>query len=234
MKAALITGATHRCGAAIAHRLAADGWHVLVHHAGALQPALRLRDGIEQVGGTASVVEADLRTDAGRVGLIDTAFAGAPGLELVVDTVATAEIDSVLPNVLQNITAAALQDAFVVDVMAPILLAQRFAARLAPDRTGAIVNIVGSRALTPSPDHFSSSVSQATLLGATRLLALALAPRIRVNGIALATGSPDAIAAAVALILETPGDDGHGHRTRRPSSNCWTAADLTGRKRWRK
>jgi NAD(P)-dependent dehydrogenase (short-subunit alcohol dehydrogenase family) len=64
------------------------------------------------------------------------------------------------------------------------VLAQVFARRLPPDREGLIVNLIDQRVLNPTPDFFSYSLSKAALWDATRMLAQALAPRIRVNGIA--------------------------------------------------
>jgi NAD(P)-dependent dehydrogenase (short-subunit alcohol dehydrogenase family) len=63
------------------------------------------------------------------------------------------------------------------------VLAQAFARRLPPGRDGMIVNILDQRVLRPTPGFFSYSLSKAALWDATRLMAQALAPRIRVNGI---------------------------------------------------
>jgi NAD(P)-dependent dehydrogenase (short-subunit alcohol dehydrogenase family) len=69
------------------------------------------------------------------------------------------------------------------NLRAPVMLAQSFAAGLPADRTGLIVNILDQRVLRPNPQFFSYSLSKAALWAATRTLAQALAPRIRVNGI---------------------------------------------------
>jgi len=69
------------------------------------------------------------------------------------------------------------------NLRAPLVLAQVFARRLPPGREGLIVNILDQRVLRPAPDFFSYSLSKAALWDATRMLAQALAPRIRVNGI---------------------------------------------------
>jgi len=63
------------------------------------------------------------------------------------------------------------------------VLAQAFARRLPASREGLIVNLLDQRVLKPAPDFFSYSLSKSALWDATRMLAQALAPRIRVNGI---------------------------------------------------
>jgi NAD(P)-dependent dehydrogenase (short-subunit alcohol dehydrogenase family) len=77
-----------------------------------------------------------------------------------------------------------LTENFTVNAIAPIAIAQRFAALLPEGRTGAVINILDNRVFAPNPDYFSYGISKFAALGATRMLALALAPRIRVNGIA--------------------------------------------------
>src|SRR5205085_10402882 len=69
------------------------------------------------------------------------------------------------------------------NLRAPLVLAQAFARRLPADRHGLIVNVLDQRVLDPSPEFFSYSLSKSALWDATRMLAKALAPRIRVNGI---------------------------------------------------
>jgi NAD(P)-dependent dehydrogenase (short-subunit alcohol dehydrogenase family) len=64
-----------------------------------------------------------------------------------------------------------------------LVLAQAFARRLPADREGLIVNILDQRVWRPSPNFFSYTLSKSALWDATRMMALALAPRIRVNGI---------------------------------------------------
>jgi NAD(P)-dependent dehydrogenase (short-subunit alcohol dehydrogenase family) len=66
----------------------------------------------------------------------------------------------------------------------PFVLSQAFARTLPPDARGNIVNIIDQRVLRPSPDFFSYTMSKAGLWTLTQILAQALAPRIRVNGIA--------------------------------------------------
>lgn len=223
MKAALITGAAHRIGRAVALRLSAEGWHVLVHYATSAAAAEETRLLIEQAGGRASLIQADLKVEADTARLIKDAARIAPGLALLVNNASTFSYDTAA-----TATLASLQHNFTVNAAAPILLATRFAAALPADTEGLVVNMLDNRISAPNPDYFSYGVSKHALDGATRLLALALAPRIRVNGIApgitlvsgmqsvenfeeghrrnpLRRGStPDQIAAAVSFLWAAP------------------------------
>ena len=178
MKAALITGAARRIGAAIATGLAVDGWHVVLHYSSSAGAATRLQGDLTRAGGTASLVQGDLAVTE-HAAIIEAAFEAAPGLELIVNNASTFVYDT-----LATTGGDALRKCFAVNAMAPVLLAQAFAARLPDGRTGCVVNIIDNRVFAPNPDYFAFGVSKYALLGATRMMALALAPRIRVNGIA--------------------------------------------------
>jgi NAD(P)-dependent dehydrogenase (short-subunit alcohol dehydrogenase family) len=221
MKAALITGAARRIGRAIAMRLAADGWDVLLHYATSVAAAEDTKRAIEASGGRASLLQADLSTEHGSKGLIDAALAQTPDIALLVNNASTFAYDTATAA-----TLSSLQHNFTVNTAAPILLASRLAAKLSPSAGALVVNILDNRIFAPNPDYFSYAVSKHALDGATRLLALALAPRIRVNaiapGITLPSGNqseqsfeashrrnplgrgctPEQIAAAVAFLWE--------------------------------
>ncbi|WP_163365395.1 SDR family oxidoreductase, partial [Enterobacter asburiae] len=70
-----------------------------------------------------------------------------------------------------------------VNLRAPVLLIQAFAAALPPGREGLVVNIIDQRVWKPTPQFFSYGLAKAGLWDATRMAAQALAPRIRVNAI---------------------------------------------------
>lgn len=223
MKAALITGAGRRIGGVIARDLAANGWGVVLHYNSSKAPAEALQAEIGAAGGTAWLVGADLGQPEQAGSLLERAFLAAPGLELVVNNASSFPLDDAATT-----SADTLQEAFAVNAMAPILITQHFARLLPPGRAGAVVMILDNRVFAPNPDYFSYGISKFAALGATRMLALALAPRIRVNGIApgitLASGaqtqvefaaahrlnplqrgcSPEEIAAAVRLIAGSP------------------------------
>ncbi len=228
MKAALVTGAARRVGGIIAKDLASHGWQVVLHYHRSAEAAEALRRDILAAGGAAATLTGDLSHPESSAGLVDAAFAVAPGLELVVNNASRFDHD-----IAKTATSAALLDSYRINAVAPILIAQRFAALLPAGRNGAVVNILDNRVFAPNPDYFSYGISKFAALGATRMLALALAPRIRVNGIApgitLPSGAqtqaefeaahalnplnrgctPEEIAAAVRLIATSPAMTGN-------------------------
>ena len=70
-----------------------------------------------------------------------------------------------------------------INLHAPLILAQEFAAHLPPDRAGQIINLLDQRVWNPNPQFLTYSLTKAALWSATQMLAQGLAPRIRVNGI---------------------------------------------------
>jgi len=71
-----------------------------------------------------------------------------------------------------------------VNLLAPLLLAKAFAAHLPAGETGCIVNLLDQKVFNLNPDFLSYTIAKIALEGATRVLAMALAPRIRVCGVA--------------------------------------------------
>jgi len=69
------------------------------------------------------------------------------------------------------------------NLRAPFVLTQELARRLPPETTGAVINMLDERVWNLTPHFISYTVSKAALWTLTRTLALALAPRVRVNGI---------------------------------------------------
>lgn len=178
-RTALVTGAADRVGAAIARRLAAEGWAVLVHYRSSAEKAEAVAADIRANGGTSAIVAADLADRSQRAALIAAAAAPFGPLTLLVNNASLFERDAVTD------LDEALWDAhFAVHVEAPAFLARDFAAQLPQDQAGNIINIVDERVLDLSPAYFSYTLSKSALWTMTRTLAQSLAPRIRVNAIA--------------------------------------------------
>jgi NAD(P)-dependent dehydrogenase (short-subunit alcohol dehydrogenase family) len=178
-RVALVTGAADRIGAAIARRLAADGWRVVVHYRSSSEQAGATVAAIVEAGGIATAVAADLADRRQRAGLVAAAAAPFGPLTLLVNNASSFRRDSVAD------LDEALWDAhFAVHAEAPAFLARDFAAQLPDGAAGNIVNIIDARVLDLSPAYFSYTLSKAVLWTMTRTLAQSLAPRIRVNAIA--------------------------------------------------
>lgn len=89
-----------------------------------------------------------------------------------------------------------------VNLTAPFLLSQAFFKNLAPGNEGRIINILDWRALRPSSDHLPYTISKAALAALTRSMAVALAPRITVNGLAFGAILPPSDGAELKGIID--------------------------------
>jgi NAD(P)-dependent dehydrogenase (short-subunit alcohol dehydrogenase family) len=177
-RAALVTGAAKRIGRAIALRLADEGYAVAVHYRRSRSDAEDVEAAIEGKGGRAAVVQADL-ADIGAVeGLVAQAVAALGPLTLLVNNASLFEPDGV-----ESITPELWDRHFAVNLRAPAFLARDFARQLPEGEDGAVVHIVDQRVRKLNPQFFSYTLTKAALFTATRTMAQALAPRVRVNAV---------------------------------------------------
>lgn len=177
-KAVLITGAAHRIGHAIARDLAAHGWAVAVHYNRSEQAARRLTTDIQAKGGRAAVVKADLGSEAETQDLVGKAVEAVGPLTCLVNNASRFDYDSV-----ESADAESWHGHLDVNLRAPFVLTQRFAEQLPDGVEGNVINILDQRVWRLTPHFVSYTVSKSALWTLTRTLAMALAPRIRVNGI---------------------------------------------------
>jgi pteridine reductase len=178
-KTVLITGAARRVGRALALAAARAGARVVIHHGHSPAEAEETQAEIRALGGDASIVQADLGVPEEAAGLIERARQAGP-LFALVNNASIFE-----PLTLANTDLDAWQRHLSINLTAPFLLSQAFAAMIPPDGHGRIVNILDWRALRPGADHLPYTISKAALAALTRSLAIALAPRVTVNGLAL-------------------------------------------------
>ncbi|MEZ5921254.1 MAG: SDR family oxidoreductase [Parvularculaceae bacterium] len=174
-RSVLVTGGAKRVGAAIASHLAGRGWRVAVHFHNDPDEA---REFAKSIGGES--VQADLSDPAVAESLpvrVAQAF-GAP-LDAVVNSASVFHY-----NEASNFTIEDWNRDQTVNLLSPVLIARALAAQLPEGREGAVVNILDQKLWNLNADFFSYTLSKIGLEGATRMLARALAPKVRVNGLA--------------------------------------------------
>jgi len=183
---ALVTGGARRVGRALVDALARAGADVVIHHGSSAQEAETAVQEIRALGRRAAAIQADLERPDEAAGLMARAQSELGPIDWLVNSAAIFE-----PLDLAATTVEAWDRHLDVDLRAPFLLCQAFARERA-GAPGAIVNILDWRALRPAADHFPYTIAKAGLAAMTRSLALALAPSIRVNGLALGAVLPPA------------------------------------------
>ena len=186
-RGALVTGAAQRIGRAIALGLANDGWHPVVHYHRSGDAAAETVAAIEERGGTATAIAADLSDPDAAAGLVAAAAAATGGLGCLVNNASMFAADDI-----GSVSAADFDAIMAVNLRAPVLLSRAFADALPDGAEGVIVNLLDQKLVNPNPDFLSYTLSKYGLSGLTTTLAMALAPRIRVCGVAPGLTLPSA------------------------------------------
>jgi len=220
----LVTGAARRLGRAVALDLAAHGFDVAVHYRSSEDDAVTTVAELQRLGARARAFQADLADEAACRRLLPSVAAYFQRVDAVVNSASTFEYDDV-----PTFSVAAMEKHWRANTAPAILLAQALHAHLdGSAQTGCVVNLIDQKLWNPNPDYLSYTLSKAALQAATVMLAQALAPRLRVCGVApgvtLLSGSmsatefaqahkmtplersstPEDIARAVRFLIESP------------------------------
>ena len=174
----LITGAAHRIGRAIAFDLAAHGYGVAVHYLNSQDKAEELVAAIQETGGRAVAVKADLGREDDVRGLVGAASKVLGPMTVLVNNASLFENDT-----MQTATRESWDMHMDVNLRAPFVLSQEFAAQVPEGLEGNIINILDQRVWNLTPFFMTYTLSKAGLWTLTQTMALALAPKVRVNGI---------------------------------------------------
>ncbi|HQS00507.1 MULTISPECIES: SDR family oxidoreductase [unclassified Polaromonas] len=185
----LVTGAARRLGREIALALAASGWRVAVHYRSSEEDAIKTVADCAQLAGDAASFCCELEDEAAVRSLLPQVINHFGQVDAVVNNASTFEHDSAA-----SFGFASLEKHMRSNTGAAIVLAQalhahvlaRQAAGAAPEPIGrfAVINLLDQKLWNQNPDFFSYTLSKAALEAANTMLAIALAPQLRVVGVA--------------------------------------------------
>lgn len=220
----LVTGAARRLGRAMAVHLAGQGWDVGVHYRHSHDEARDTAGELAALGARTALLPADLADETACEALVPQAVAALGRVDAVVHNASLFDYDDVA-----SFSYAAMERHWRANTAPAVVLGRALHAHLAAHgRGGCLVTLVDQKLWNPNPDYLSYTLSKAALEAANTLLAQALAPVLRVVGVApgvtLLSGemspaefeashrltplgrssTPDDIAAAVHFALQSP------------------------------
>ena len=176
---ALVTGGARRLGREIALELATQGWDVALHYRSSANEAQATVQELRERGADAQAFAADLTDEAACRALSPAVLAHFGRLQAVVNNASLFEYDDG-----HSFSPALMERHWRSNVAPAVLLAQGLHAQLHEGQTGCVINLLDQKLWNPNPDYLSYTLSKAALEVATTLLAQALAPRVRVCGVA--------------------------------------------------
>ena len=178
-KSAIITGAAKRIGARIAKALGNEGWFVYLHYNSSSREAKKVLHEIKSSGGNGQLIKMDLsHPDCGEQ-IINQIDCTAPPVELLINNAAKFEYDDI-----STVNSISMDQHFFANVRGPMLLSKAFFELITKGQQGCVINVLDNKIFALNPDYLSYTISKAALQCATETLAMAMAPHIRVNGIA--------------------------------------------------
>ena len=178
----LITGAARRLGRAIALRFAQDGWDIGLHYRNSEDEARDAAREIAALGRRCVLLQGDLGTQAQIGQVFDRALQALGSVDALVNNASVFEYDDAL-----TATADSVMHHMMPNLVAPVLLTQALSRHIVArggDTRGVAINLLDQKLWNLNPDFFSYTLSKASLEAATTLLAQALAPALRVVGVA--------------------------------------------------
>jgi NAD(P)-dependent dehydrogenase (short-subunit alcohol dehydrogenase family) len=180
IKTVLITGAGDRVGLALATALSAAGYQTVLHANSQIEAAQAHARKLSATGVKAEAIQADLLAHDAVAGLIARAGEAIGGtIDGLINNASIFEGDTA-----QDFTNESWDRHFDIHVRAPCELARNLALALPAGSVGSVVNVIDQRVFKLTPQFFTYTLSKATLATATKTLAQALAPHVRVNGVA--------------------------------------------------
>ena len=173
-----MTGAGRRVGRAIALSLADAGWSIAVHYRKSRDDAEALVSAIKAKGVAAHAISANLSIEKEVAALIPACERSLGPISCLINNASTFENDTVVTS-----TRDMWDTHMEVNLRAPFALSQAFYAQLPKNTNGSIINIIDQRVWNLSADFPTYTLSKAGLWALTQILARAMAPAVRVNGV---------------------------------------------------
>lgn len=178
----LVTGGAHRLGALICQQFARAGWEVWCHYQHSAQAAQALCDELQRQGGQAHPVQADLADEAQRQRMMQAISTQGGPLHCLVNNAASFEPDSA-----GQLNLDATRQLLEVNLLAPLALSSLMSQSIPKSASAAdrsIIHVLDQKVFNLNPDYFSYTVSKLALERTVELQAQALAPALRVCGVA--------------------------------------------------
>jgi NAD(P)-dependent dehydrogenase (short-subunit alcohol dehydrogenase family) len=210
---ALVTGAARRLGREIALALARAGWDIGVHYGSSRDDAEATVAAIRALGRRAVALPARLQDEADVLALLPALADALGAATCVVNNASRFEFDCAA-----DIGFASFQAHLLPNLAAPVLLARELHRQLPDGAEGVVVNLLDQKLWAQNPDFLSYTLSKAGLAAATTMLAQALAPRVRVVGVAPGLTLPS--------YLQDDATFAQAHRSHSPLGRSSTAADV--------
>ena len=181
-KAAIVTGSAVGLGRAIAIALAREGAAVTVNYSTSKQDAEETVQAIEQMGGRALLVQANVAADAEVRAMVARTVEAFGRLDVLVNN---AGITRFIPfGDLDGVSDEAWDSLYSVNVKGAFHCARAAAPVMRRQGAGSIVNVASISGLRPGGSSIPYSVSKAAMIHLSACLAKTLAPEIRVNTVA--------------------------------------------------
>ncbi len=177
-RVALVTGGAQRLGQAIALSLARHGFDVAIHCNTSVALAQESQALIQNLGRRAIVLRADLGSESQVSPLIPDATKLLGPVGVLVNNASRFDRDE-----WYDATRESWDAHLEPNLRAPFVLTQAFAKGLPATAEGVVINMIDQRVWSLTPHFVSYTISKAALWALTQTMALALAPRIRVNAI---------------------------------------------------
>jgi NAD(P)-dependent dehydrogenase (short-subunit alcohol dehydrogenase family) len=185
IRSVLVTGAAKRIGRGVALEFARQGWNVAVHYGGSEADAREAVAQIEALGRRAIALKANLGVEAEVARLVPACVEAFGGLHCVVNCASQFDEDTAT-----DFGYAKLLDMMAANVAAPLTLARMLHESTPPEaanddaKRGVVINVLDQKLYNMNPDYLSYTLTKAALDNATVALAQALAPKLRVVGLA--------------------------------------------------